>query len=342
MATLDGFPYGVGLDLSSSSIFSARGDGDGLNINESENAFVEVPDANDDSFQGIPLIASEGSNYAFGREAVYVGLQTSSSLLKADDVLTPTSDLKLPRAVSSLSSSFLVQPRTEDEYLYFSVPTLPLDTDCVDLSPSAIATYHSAFYLRELARRGYRPLPCPEGVAVVLSEAESKGFTGVGISFGASFINFCIVKEKRLLRSVTQTKAGSWIINQTSLELGISTEKVKQGLKTFNPTNIRTDIDLTLRFYYRQAMDEMLDHLDTSFLSLQVPTTSRWEMIWAGPMTSPKSFTDLARERFNIRGLERTFPASISGQSRAKTPDSTVVSGLYLRAKHEYSDQREQ
>lgn len=339
MPTLDGFPYGVGLDLSSSSIAAARGDGDGLNISESVHAFVEVPDTNDPLFSGIPLIASDGKNYAFGREAVYVGLQTSSSLLKADDVVTSSSDPELPKAVSSLSSSFLVSPRIGDEYIYFSAPTQPLDVDCVDISPSALATYHTAFYLRELARRGYRPLPCSEGHAIVLSEAESQGFSGVGISFGSAFINAAIVQEKRLIRVFTQTKAGTWIINQTSLELGITTERVKNALKTFDPTNIRTDIDLTLRFYYRQVMDEVLDHLDASFLSLQVPTSPKWEMIWAGPMTSVKSFTDLARERFNIRSLERTFSASISGQRRAKTPEATVVNGLYLRAKGEYSGQ---
>jgi hypothetical protein len=339
MASLDGFPYGVGLDLSSSSLAAAREDGDGLNISNSVHAFVEVPNANDDVFSGIPLIASEGKQYAFGREAVYVGLQASSSLLKADDIITPSSDPYPPRAVSSLSASFLVKPRTEDEYIYFSAPTQPLDTDCVDFSPSALATYHTAFYLRELARRGYRPLPCCEGHAIVLAEAATTKYTGVGISFGMAFINAAVVKEKRLLRVVTQTKAGTWVINQTALELGISTDKVMKALKTFDPTDIRTDIDLTLRFYYRQCMDEMLDHLDSSFLSLRVPASEKWEMIWAGPMTSVKSFPDLARERFNMRSLERTFSASISGQRRGKTPESTVVSGLCLRAKGEYSGQ---
>lgn len=333
----DGFPYGRGVDLASEIISVAQKDADGLNINRSERYFVSVPEANSDEFRGIPIITSDGVDYAFGREAAYVGLQHSSPLLKAADVISTPADDTLGRAVATMSSAFLDAPRTRDEYVYFSVPTSPVDVDCVALSPEMVATRHSAFYLREIARRGqgkYRPLPMPSGQAIVLDEALA--YTGVGISFDLSFVNMAIVKNRRLLRVVTQSRAGEYIINQTALETGKSTDFIKAALKVFDPTSIKNGVDETLRFYYRAVMDEVLDHLDTSFLSLQDVTTS-YEMIWAGVMTSVKSFADLARERFNLRSLERTFSGTISGQRRGKTPLQTVVSGLYWKAHSEHS-----
>jgi hypothetical protein len=329
-------PLGKGLDLSSSSIISDRGDGDGQDLNTSVHSFVEVPSSNEFRFKGIPLLAANGKKYAFGREAVYVGLQTGSTLLKAADVINSPDKEILGRAVVSLSSQFLGTPIIQDEYVYFSTPTTPLDSDCVDFDPSQIATYHSAFYLRELSRLGYRPIPIPEGQAIVLSEAESEGWTAVGISFGMSFVNISVVKEKRLLRVVTQTKAGNWIDSEVALETGLTLPEVKKRRQKFDPTKIQSSVDLALRTRYRQVMNEILNRLDSIFVSMR--TQDQYPMIWAGPMTTISSFADLAREVFNDRSLEQTFSARITGQRRGRLPSTTVVEGLLKRAIGEYHD----
>lgn len=326
---------GKGLDLSSSSITCDSGDGDGQDISTSIANFVEIPSSNLSQFSNIPTFSANGKVYAFGREAAYVGSQTGSFPLKSQNVITSDSDEDLGRAVISLSSNFLGTPRVQDEYVYFSVPSVPLDSDCAEFDPSQVATYHAAFYLRELSRLGYRPIPIPEGQAIVLNEAKKDGYTAVGISFGMAFINAAIVKNRRLLRVITQTRAGNWIEEQVALDMGKSLLEVSRARLAFDPTNIRSDMGIALRDYYRKAMDEILNRLDASFLSLN--SSDRFPMIWAGPMTAIKSFTDLARERFNNRSLEQTFSARIIGQRRGTLPTSSVVQGLLKQATEEYS-----
>jgi hypothetical protein len=150
-----------------------------------------------------------------------------------------------------------------------------------------------------------------------------------------AFINAAIVKEKRLLRVITQTKAGNWIEEQTALATGKTIPEIRRARIAFDPTHIKDEVDLTLRERYRDAMGELLDRLDSSFVSLR--SYDKFPMIWAGPMASVNSFSDLAREVFNDRSLEQTFPAAIIGQRKGNLPTTSVVQGLLKKAVGEYS-----
>lgn len=334
MSTADGYRLGKGLLLGSDAIASDFEDGDGHNVSSARNGFVAVSEINLPKVTGFPILTTpDGIKYIFGQEAIAAGLALSSPLQKSPDIITPTTT-KLADAAVALSSNFLEKPRRRDEYVYFSVPTIPLDTDSVEIEHGIVANYHSAFYARALSRLGYRALPMPEGQAIALNENDSASKSIVGISFGMSFINVSIVSHNRLLRSFTLSKAGNWILQEVSLELKLPIPKIEKMLKCLDLCAAKTDLELTIRSYYRQAIDSVLDYLEVSFVSIK--SQEDFSMVWAGPMTLPGSFADLARERWNQRAQEKTFPGNITEQKRSLLPGIAVVSGLRRKANSEY------
>jgi len=182
-------PKGVGLDIGTMNLVSARRTSKGVETKRMRDVFLDFPITarkrlllaktsfveREDEVLVLGDAALEIAN-VFGREArrpLSAGLispQEADSL----DVL------------GLLVKEVLGEPRVENEVCYFSVPAQPID------QPDRDVIYHRGVFERIVEECGYDPYPSNEGMAIIFSECAKEDFSGVSMSFGSGMTNVAL------------------------------------------------------------------------------------------------------------------------------------------------------
>jgi hypothetical protein len=181
----------IGLDLGSTRFRSLRRDGGRLLGCTCRPVYLSIPDSPGHrrllERDEVSFAECDGALILLGDAA-----EEWSKLLQANlvpllpDGQLPASDPFSRQILSLMIDAMLPAATFSNETCCFTVPG--------ELMP-AVAGPEREFFSRLVALRGYRPAIVGQGMAVVLAELADAGFTGIGISLGASQCEFALVRN---------------------------------------------------------------------------------------------------------------------------------------------------
>lgn len=342
-----------GLDIGTMFIASARDAEDGINLtlNSVRDCFRDIEYAAEFEEalrnQGASFIRDGNKLYVLGNDAYnlagmteFVQSQTgdNSEILKRpmkDGILNPDSPKLAMTVLRELMKSCLekdIGPARSGEVLYFSVPANPVDSPIDN-------TFHAKTAQRFLSNLGYDARPLSEGLAVILSENPKMytpegdvPFSGIGASFGAGMVNFCLAQRGVAIDEFSVARSGDWLDTQTARMTGQPKTKVmrtKEKKLDFNKIDEDDEVILALDCYYEEMVRHVFKHFSDRFAKNKGKLEHPIDIVLSGGTASPKGFDKKVRSVISTMNL----PFEIKEIRLAKNMLNTVAMGCYMRAK---------
>jgi hypothetical protein len=332
---------GVGLDVGTMNLVSARSTSQGEKTSRVRDAFLNLdPHKHKRMLQmsNTPFFERDG-----GEELIVVGdavLEFASMLDREprrplSDGLISSSEVDSLEILGVLIKSVLGDPVEEDEVCYFSVPSAPVDAD-------RDVIYHTRAFERIISECGYLAYPSNEAIAIIYSDAVDDGFSGIGISFGSGMVNVGLAVKALSGMTFSIARGGDWIDRGVANSIGESQAQVcsvkERGINLLNPKegdDRHYRIREALEFYYRELIDSALKEVATQFrenckLDLKEPIP----LIVSGGTSLAGGFMDLFQQVFKKH--RRRFPIELSEIRHAVDPLNAVAYGLLTQALQEY------
>lgn len=221
--------------------------------------------------------------------------------------------------LKSLIERLVPPARVEDELCVYSVPADPIDAD-ID------GVYHSGVIEQIVKGMGFRPYPIHEGLAVVFSEMENEGYTGIGVSCGGGMFNVCVAYRGVEAVSFSTARGGDWIDEHAAKALGLPAPEVCAAKESgFDLRHANGRVEEALAIYTRNLIRYTLDGLARRFEERDVlPAFGRpVALSLAGGAVLAPGFLDLFREEFG----RRSMPFDVAEIRGAPEPLHAVARG---------------
>lgn len=345
-----------GVDLGTMFIVSARDDnrGDILFTTvrdcyreiDAEAEFEETLKA-----QGANFMKSEDKIYVLGNDAFLQASMAEFGSSSGGGLQRPMKDGIINRE-NRMSLTILRQlmkgcieqgigPARPGEVLYFSVPANPVD--------SAIDNkMHASMAQSYLTSLNYDARPIGEGTAIVWSEGPKMyspegviPLTGIGISFGAGMVNFCLAERGTPMDEFSVARSGDWVDERVAMMTGQSKGKVlriKEKKLNFNKidelaTGQDGDIILGLDCYYTDLVNYVFKHFIDRYKgksALEHPI----DIILSGGTACPLGFDKKVMKI--LLGMKLPFEINevkLAGGGDASKMLSATARGCHKRAK---------
>jgi len=324
--------FGVGLDVGTMNLVSARRSAKGVETKRMRDAFLDFPlnakkmlklsqtsfVTREDDILILGDAAMETANI-FGREP---RRPLSAGIVSSDEA-------ESLEVLGILIKHVLGEPKTPGEVCYFSVPAEPVDAE-------RDIIYHRSVFTRIVEECGYTPFPSNEAMGIIYSEAAEDGFSGVSISFGSGMTNLALAVNTIEGLTFSVARGGDWIDQGASRSIGSTQARVcaikEQGLDLTNPKDRTQE---ALAFYYKDLINYVLDQISVKFKSIEgkFALTKAIPLIVSGGSSLAGGFMDLFNEVFEAR--RKKFPIEISGIRQAKDPLNAVAHGMLVQALQE-------
>ena len=337
MAEKQKFPLGIGLDVGTMNLVSARRTVQGVETRRMRDAFLDLPASakrmlklsgvsfieRDDEILIVGDAAIETANI-FGREA---RRPLSQGIVAAGE-------LDALEVLGLLIKSVLGDPKTEKEVCYFSVPAAPVD------APDRDVIYHRGVFDRIVSECGYDAYPGNEAMAIIFSETAADGFSGLSLSFGAGMINCALAVNTIEGLTFSLSKGGDWIDAGAAKAIGSTQARIcalkEQGFDLTSPKGREEE---ALAVYYKSLIEYALDNIAQQFARIQgqFALPKPVPLIVSGGTSLAGGFLEFFSEVFEKK--RRRFPIQISDIRHAGNPLNAVAQGLLVQALQEYSDE---
>ena len=202
------------------------------------------------------------------------------------------------------------------------------------------------FFSRVLRLRGYHPLPLNPATALVLAEMGSAGFTGVGLSLGASGCDVAVVHRGNQIACGRLAWGGRRIDEQLAQRqpplprdsAGHDALDIDAGRKLKETASLLTpekDVGRLVIDLYEKLIAELVGVLCTTLASQSQITLlpQPLPIVCGGGPTKIAGFTDVLQSEL----LRQQFPIALSGLRLAADPEYSVARGCLIRATLEQS-----
>jgi hypothetical protein len=328
---------GVGLDLGTMNIVSARRSEDGVVTKRMRDAFLDLPpsarkmlklsDASYVERDGEVLIlgdaAMEMAN-VFGREP---------RRPLAGGLISPKESDAL-EVLKLLIEHVLGPPSQKNEVCYFSVPAAPVD------QPEQDVIYHRGVFERIVNECGYEAIASNEAMAIIFSECAKDQFSGVTLSFGSGMVNVALAIQTIEGLSFSVARSGDWIDRGAAKSTGSTQARIcaikEAGVDLMNPVGREQE---AIVFYYKAAIEYALDQIALRFKMIegQFSLPRAIPLVVSGGTSLAGGFLDFFTKVFERK--RKRFPIEISEIRQAADPLNSVAYGMLVQAMQEYSDE---
>lgn len=333
----------AGLDIGTSRLVVARPQGAVTHVEQRLNAFIEIPDmpatVKSLTRQQIQFIRHGGSLLAYGDPAA-----TFAELFHADlrrpmrngclDLQEPASLPILTKMLTELLGEATVRPAA----VGFSLPSASLTASGVS---AANLTNHRHAIERVLRNLGYEPFAVAEGEALIYSELENTGYSGLAISFGAGLSNVAMTYLSVPVLDFSVASGGDSIDQKTAEVLGEKATRVRLFKESdFHMDGTSDDpMSRTLRVFYAELIQQVVGGLSSVLVNTQdVPRLKEpVPVVLGGGGTLPGGFA--ATFQRALKGFEWPFP--IREVRQARDPLNAVAKGVlhYVRVNQGEGDE---
>lgn len=338
----------VALDLGTFRLKSLSCRGDRLIVRKCRTVYAALPDtpARRQGLQQmrLPFAVCEDMLVVIGDGAVQLSQMLGTPLRPLlPDGKVPHDDPPARQILATLIDSTLPEPEAAGEFCCMILPPASRST-------RRRGTAEYEFLSRLVRLRGYSPLVIDAGTAVVLAELSSAGFTGIGISFGASTTQATLAYQGREVASCSIPQGGDWIDDQAARSEGAYTWDAA-GARFVDVNTVRrwkercdgsilepaTRRDARLCELYRELLVVVVSRLTEEFadvlprLGLRQPLA----VAAAGGTARIPGFRDLLMQAFQ----ESTLPVEADGIRVAVKADHAIARGALIYAQLEAETQ---
>jgi hypothetical protein len=338
MATKKQAPLGVGLDIGTMNIVSARRTDSGavetsrmrdafLDLDSGAKRMLKLSGVNfiDHGEEGIIVVGDAAMEMAnvFGREArrpLSQGL-ISAGEMDALDVL------------GVMIKNVLGDPQKKSgEVCYFSVPASPVDED-------RDVVYHRGVFERIISECGYEPYAGNEGMAIIYAETAAEGFSGLGISFGSGMCNLALAVSGVEGLCFSVARGGDWIDAGAGKATGSTQSRMcalkEKGVDLLNPEGREQE---ALVLYYKALVEYCIDQTTREFVKIKdrFSLPRPIPIVVSGGTSLAENFLPFFEQVFEKK--RRKFPIDISEIRLASDPLNAVARGLLIQAMQEHEE----
>lgn len=329
---------GLGLDVGTSFLITAKETEEGISYSEFRDAFFRIKPATkmagkmiEKGLSNMPHFKdTDGSFVIVGQDAINKAIERNQSALRPlfRGVVSPR-EPDARRVLKFILTQLVGRPTNEGEVLVYSVPAEPIDQSDEDFNTG----YHEDVLKKDLGELGWDAQPLNEAEAICYSELEDDEYTGICMSFGAGMVNVCVMSSGEPVIRFSTTKSGDWIDRMAGASTGqtdsvVQVEKEAGGFVVGEDTS--SSILNAVSGYYVRLVDytvKNLAHCLSSSKDLPKFTTPI-PVIVSGGTSRAAGFVDA----FRVRMSATDFPIDIKEVRHAKDPLRAVARGCMLAA----------
>lgn len=327
---------GVGLDIGTMNIVSARQSGDKVTTHRVRDAFIDLdPDAKKQlRLSKVDYIEMEDQVIVIGDSAL-----TMANLFKRE-VRRPLSqgiiaagELKAQQILSLLIKSVLKEPFPDGEHCFYSVPAAPVD------NPGQDVVYHQEIFRKVLVEQGYTPHPMNEAMAIIYSQCAAETFSGLSVSFGSGMCNVALAYQTACGMEFSVARGGDWIDQHAAKAMGSTASRMcaikEKGVDLAKPEGRDAE---AIALYIRALIRYCLENISVQFKKVQstLDLPEPIPFVISGGTTRAKGFETVFKEEFETI-KKKGFPIQISEIRTATDPMTAVAEGLLVLAMEEHS-----
>ncbi len=250
-------PKGVGLDIGTMNLVSARNNGKSIVTQRVRDAFLDLPGTAKKvlKLSGASYIEREDDLLIIGDDALELANVFGREARRPISCgLVSPSETESLEVLAHMIQTILGKPKCEDEHCYYSIPAAPID------NPERDVVYHKRIFERIVTECGYTATSSNEAMAIVFSEGAKDGFSGLAFSFGSGMTNIALAYQAIEAMTFSIERGGDWIDKGAGSALGRTAARmcaVKEGgVDLMDP---KTREEEALVFYYRELVDYALD-----------------------------------------------------------------------------------
>jgi len=325
---------GVGLDVGTMNIVSARRAAEGIETKRLRDAFVAMPKSKTKMLKlsDTSFVEREDDVLILGDAAMEMAnvfggdprRPLAGGLISAEEQ-DALGVLKL------LVQNVLGEPRTEDEVCYFSVPAPPLD------QPDKDIIYHKGVFERIVEECGYDPFSANEAMGIVFNECAAENFSGLAFSFGSGMTNVALALNTTEVLSFSVPRGGDWIDKRAAQAVGMTQAQMcalKEG--GIDLMTHESQAEEALALYYKAMIEFALDRVAAHFAAraAQYTLPNPVPIIVSGGTSQAGGFLDFFNKVWKKK--RRRFPIEVSEVRAAKDPLNAVAYGMLVQAMQEY------
>ena len=332
----------LGFDCGTYNLVSCKRSENGDFVYRREvNAFLEMPLDNPFVFNmmkkaGVPLIQRDDTNtaYALGEAAMSMAYTMPMIEVKrpmSQGCVNPKE--KDAFQIMSVMMHGLLGDVAEDKVvLYYSVPANAINEETdADYHNKVLESIFKAYKSKTGKTVDARPIN--EALALVYAELQDKGFTGIGISFGAGMVNVAFSLFAAPVFQFAIVNSGDWIDKQAAKATGetvafINREKTKVDL-TKQPTSL---VERAITTQYNIMIEKTVAGIkkgveeNKKAAKMENPV----DIIIAGGTSSPNGFETLFKDVLTSANL----PIPIGNVIKPADPLFSVARGCLVAAEN--------
>lgn len=351
--------YAAALDIGTMFLQSAREDKNcDIVYNEVRDCYRELefdPEFEETlKNQNVPYVKDDRKIYVLGNAAYSqarmaefgadIRLGQDNEILKRpmrDGILNPDSPkiaMNILRELERICLEEHVGKARESEVLFFSVPANPVDSPINN-------SFHAKTAERFLRNLGYDARPLCEGLSVIYAEnpkmylpdGKMIPFTGLGLSFGAGQVNFCLSERGLPIDEFSVARSGDYIDTNVSRMTGQPRTKiirVKEKDLDFDKIDENNEILLALDCYYEDMIRYVFSIFGKRFENNRGSIDHPIDIILSGGTASPPGFDKKVRKVLDRMNLPfQIHEIRLAGGGDRQAMLKTVAKGCYIRAR---------
>ena len=325
---------GVGLDIGTMNLVSARRSEKGIATRRIRDAFLDL---NMDAkkmlkLSNVDYVEREDDLLVLGDKALEIANvfgQEARRPLSAG-LISPSETDSL-EVLGLLVRHVLGKPAEQGEYCYFSVPAAPVDR------PDRDVVYHQGVFEKIVSECGYIPVASNEAMGIIYAETAKEGFSGISFSFGSGMTNVALAVNTIEGLSFSVARSGDWIDSGAAGSVGSTRARMctikEKGINITNPQGREQE---AIAFYYKAMIHYALDQVAQRFklVQNQFALPKPIPMVVSGGTSLAGGFMELFNQVFETK--RKRFPIEISEIRMASDPMNAVAHGMLVQAMQEY------
>lgn len=338
MSTDQTYCYGVGIDLGTMNILSARQTKDNkIHTKRVRDAFIDLDGEAKKALKmtKVEYVERDGQLIVIGDSALNMAnlfkREVRRPLAKG---VVAAGEFLAQEVLSLMIFQVLQEPLIDGEHCFYSIPAAPIDI------PDQDVTYHREVFRKIIAEFGYTPHPMNEAMAIIYSQCAEEQFSGLSVSFGSGMCNVALAYQTMMGMEFSMARGGDWIDLHASKATGMTASRIcaikeKGGFNLASPPKNSREAE-AISLYIRSLISYSLEKIahqfrrDAGKMELSDPIP----FVVSGGTTRAEGFMDIFKEEFEAV-KKKGFPIQISEVRQAKDPMTAVAEGLLVLAMQE-------